>query len=244
MRKGVESAPPPFLDKAMSPHTQQSFDVDLNHLVTQVTQLGHACLAQITDAICGLDQADQVMINAVLARHEPILALEAEISALCTRIIARRQPAAVDLRLVMGSFKMAMGLYRICVSACDVAKTGSAILSRSAEVPDVQLGSTGRTIAGMLSRLMAAYGAMNPGNLGRDLDRKSRTVSGVLEGRFRELVTIMISDPKATPASLDIMFVIRAIEAMSGQICEMLPYIDLIAAGTANDADLNEEVAA
>ncbi|KMY65374.1 transcriptional regulator PhoU, partial [Desulfocarbo indianensis] len=103
-------------------HLSSQFDTDLTSISTKVLQMGGLVEAQIARAMRALANFDTDMCDQVLAVEQEINALEIEIDGDCNNIIARRQPTARDLRLVMAISKTITNLERAGDEAAKIAK--------------------------------------------------------------------------------------------------------------------------
>lgn len=103
-------------------HLSSQFDTDLTSISTKVLQMGGLVEAQIARAMRALANFDTAMCDQVLAVEQEINALEIEIDGDCNNIIARRQPTARDLRLVMAISKTITNLERAGDEAAKIAK--------------------------------------------------------------------------------------------------------------------------
>ncbi|MEK9815542.1 MAG: PhoU domain-containing protein, partial [Limnobacter sp.] len=105
----------------MTEHTSKQYDAELESLRTRVLQMGGLVENQIVSAIEGLGAADTQIFKDVIRREKEVNDIELEIDELCNHILARRQPAAVDLRSVIVAIKMIRDLERIGDEAEKVA---------------------------------------------------------------------------------------------------------------------------
>lgn len=179
----------------------------------RVLQLGARVECQIVYAIESLGSGSEALISQILWHEQVINALEIEIDALVGQIIARQQPAARDLRLLMAIIKTTTNLERIGDEAKKIALrarhiflAGQNVLSRY-----TQIRHLARMVLSMLHASLLAFenkqveGANGVADLDRDVDE-------VFRNALRERISFMIDDPRTISVSLDIVFVAKSLE--------------------------------
>jgi phosphate transport system protein len=196
-----------------APHTLKDYDVELARASSLVLQMGARVEHQAQDAIECLSSGSTALIEQVL-RHETVVnELECSIDELASQIIARRQPAAGDLRLLTAILKSTTDLERIGDEAKKIA-----LLARKMRVeggPRVprrtELRQMARMALGMLRRSLEAFERLNldetAGVVRRDVE-----VNDAFRAILRQLITYMIEDPRTITASLDLVLVAKALE--------------------------------
>src|SRR3990167_1492553 len=103
-------------------HISQQFNNDLSELRSHLLQMGGLVERQLTDAVEALISSDSQLAETVRVREDEVDTMELTIDEECTQIIARRQPAASDLRLVIAIIKMVADIERIGDEAKKIAK--------------------------------------------------------------------------------------------------------------------------
>ena len=86
-------------------HTSKNFDLELESLRTRVLQMGGMAEQQVHKAVKGLYSGDKQLLEEVIRDDDLINQMEVEIDALCNQIIAKRQPTAIDLRMIVSVLK-------------------------------------------------------------------------------------------------------------------------------------------
>jgi phosphate transport system protein len=198
---------------ALSPHTSSQYDEKLAQAHDLVMQMAERARRQVDDAMECLASGSGVLVDQVLRHELTINALERAVDALVEQIIARRQPAASDLRLLTTIFKVTTDLERIADEAKKIALQARRIhaehlrkLPRSAGIQRMcELSrSMLRDAIDRLARL-DAEGADAVARRDTDLDE-------VYRGVLRELVSFMIEDPRTISACLDMTVIARSLE--------------------------------
>ena len=175
-------------------------------------QLGGRVERQVVDAIESLTGGSQALVDQVL-RHEAVInALEIEIDALVGRIIARRQPAASDLRMLMAIVKATTHLERVGDEAKKIALHARRRAPGLRGLPrDVEIRRIAQMVTAMLRSSLSAFEKMEvagaTGVAGKDLE-----VDDAFRGVLRQLITFMIADPRTISEALDIVFVAKSLE--------------------------------
>jgi phosphate transport system protein len=198
---------------ALAPHTSSQFDEQLAHAHRLVLQMGARAQLQVDDAIECLRTGSAALADQVLRQELGINALERSIDALVEQIIARRQPAASDLRLLTTIFKVTTDLERIGDEAKKVALQARRIhadglrgLPRSAGVRRMC-----ELARGMLRDALDKLERLDV--VGADaVVRRDIELNEAYRGVLRELVSFMIEDPRTIGACLDMTTVVKALE--------------------------------
>ncbi len=214
----------------MNVHLSSQFDADLDAIRASLTRMGGLVEEQVRTAMGAFVGRDLSLIERVVAREAEVNALEVELDDACTHLIARRQPTAIDLRMVMGVGKVVTDLERIGDEAKKVAKAKRKLLERESDGAIsnlVGLARLGEEVADMLNEVLDAFVRLDAGAAMRvvirdqDIDRQFRAI-------FRQLVTYMMEDPRTISTALDVVFVAKSIERMGDHtknIAEQVIYI-------------------
>jgi len=216
----------------MNVHLSSQFDADLDAIRASLTRMGGLVEEQVRTAMGAFVGTDPALIDRVVSREAEVNALEVGLDDACTHLIARRQPTAIDLRMVMGVGKVVTDLERIGDEAKKVAKTKGRLLDLERALDNamsnlVGLANLGQEVADMLHDVLDAFvrldaeAAMRVVIRDQDIDRQFRAI-------FRQLVTYMMEDPRTISAALEVVFVAKSIERMGDHaknIAEQVIYI-------------------
>ncbi len=195
------------------PHTSKEYEQQLEQAHALVLQLGARVERQAVDAIECLASGSAMLIDQVL-RHEALInTLELSIDELASQIIARRQPAANDLRLLTAVLKVTTDLERIGDEAKKIAL--QARKARSGGGPrqprQVEVRRMAQIALGMLRRALDAFERLDlQGTV--EVVRRDADVNDAFRAILRQLITYMIEDPRSISASLDLLLVAKALE--------------------------------
>ncbi len=209
----------------MSDHISKQFDSDLESIRTRVLQMGGLVEQQISSAMDGLIGGDMFLIQQTIANDDRVNRLEVELDEACTNIIARRQPAAGDLRMVMMVVKTITDLERIGDEAKKIAKKALAIHSTDAVLaPRVEMRHVAGLAVGMLRRALDAFARLDLTEAAQVV-REDWEVDAEFKSIMRQLVTFMMEDPRTITHSLDLLFIAKAIERIGDHAKNISEYV-------------------
>ena len=208
-------------------HTSKQFDAELEQARKQVLLMGGLVEQQIVYAIEALRRGDAGLTAQVVEVEVEVNRLERTVDEMCTTVIARRQPNANDLRLIMTMLKVTTDIARIGDEAKKIAlyagqgrsNLGRATLPRLSEIT-----SMADLVKEMLRRALDAFARMDVESAAsiaqRDLD-----VDRSFQSTLRELLTYMIEDPRTISASIDVLFVAKALERIGDHAKNITEYV-------------------
>ena len=183
---------------------------------------------QIADAIAALEDGDLERAVSVVNRDLQVNRLEINLDEECSRILARRQPAAGDLRLIFAVIKTVTDLERIGDQAERVARTVIELCKHEAggrsRPPMRHLGELVRRL---LNKALDAFARMDV-DAALAVEREDLAVDGEYEAILRQLVTYMMEDPRSISWALQLVWAARALERIgdhSKNIAEYLIYM-------------------
>jgi phosphate transport system protein len=215
----------------MTAHTFKPFDADLEAIRTTVLQMGGLVESQVTNAFAGLKNADKALIEKVIAGDHRINLLEVQIDEACSRLIARHQPAAGDLRAVLGAMKTVTDLERIGDEAKKIAKAARRLHSGDLPyAPKVDLGHPAALVCDMLRKALDSF-ARRDVTLAPELAHQDEEVDTAFEAVTRQLITYMMEDPRTISNSLDTLFIAKSIERIGDHSLNVAEYVIYMAHG-------------
>ena len=209
----------------LGPHISQQFNEELEDIRNQVLQMGGIVEEQLGRAVKALIEGNTTLAKQVVADDHRVNALEVAIDEECTRIVARRQPAASDLRLVMAVIKTISDLERIGDEAKRVARMVEEELN-GAMAEDVrnELEHMGNLVREMLRMVLDAFARTDVETAVRVVKLDNR-VDVKYVSITRQLMTYMAQDPKNIPRVLNILWAARAMERMGDRCGNVAEYI-------------------
>lgn len=207
-------------------HISGQFNEDLERVINNVMHMGGLVEKQLTDALIAVDQSDVVLAQKVLSNDYQINAYEVSIDDECTRIIAKRQPAAGDLRLIMAVVKTIADLERIGDEAEKIAKVALESFSSSQQDLLVNLDNLGRRVLEFLQASLDAFTRMDV-DTAIKIHGMDDKINREYEALMRQLMTYMMEDPRSIPQVMTVIWSARALERIGDRcqnICEYIIY--------------------
>ena len=209
-------------------HISQQFNSDLRDLRNHVLVMGGLVEKQVSDATLALVNADTELAAYVRQTESDIDKLEVTIDEECTRVIAKRQPTASDLRLVVAIAKMVNDLERIGDEAEKIAKIGVK-LTEEGQSPRgyVEVRHISSHVSQMVHDALDAFTRFDL-ELALRVMKEDKAVDTEYKTAMRSLVTFMMEDPRNITAILNIIWVLRSLERIGDHarnICEHVIYM-------------------
>ncbi len=173
-----------------------------------------------------LHKEDIELARKVVRDDHKVNAMEVSIDEACTRIIAKRQPTAKDLRLIMAIIKTITDLERIGDVATKIAYVAIESPASKESQFHVSLEPLCRQAIGMLHQVLDAFARMDV-DAAAEVYKLDDKIDAEYEAVIRQLMTYMMEDPKNIPSILQVMWSARAIERVGDRcqnICEYIIY--------------------
>jgi phosphate transport system protein len=217
----------------MSEHVSKKFDSELESLRSRVMQMGGLVETQITHAIDAFVIGDMDRMEQVIGDDDQVNALEVSIDDDCAHIIARRQPTAGDLRMVMAVSKIVTDLERIGDEAAKIARMAREVYKRDRlQVPRLtDIRTVGNIGVAMLRDVLDAFVRLDVSDATRII-REDMAVDDHFRGILRQLITYMMEDPRTISTALDIIFIAKAIERIGDHAKNIAEDVIYIVKGT------------
>ncbi len=209
----------------MAEHISKQFDAELEGVRTRVLHMGGLVEEQILKAIDGLSSGNMTTIEQVIADDHRVNSLEVELDESCSQIIARRQPAAGDLRLIIAIIKTITDLERIGDEAEKIARMAK--LTHSGErqhMPKLELAHVVNLAVGMLRKALDAFARLDS-KAAAQVVRQDALVDDEFRSILRQLITFMMEDPRTITRSLETLFVAKALERIGDHAKNMSEYV-------------------
>lgn len=193
-------------------HISQQFNSDLEALRSELLEMGGLVEKQIKDAVKSIEQVDSEVAQRVLENENAIDAREVSIDEMCTLILAKRQPAATDLRMVLAVAKAIRDLERMGDEAQKVAKMAIA-LAEEGMAPHgyIELRHIGSGVLRMLRYSLDAFARYDVG-LALNVMKEDRIIDQEYRTALRELVTYMMEDPRSISRAMNVLWAFRSLE--------------------------------
>lgn len=212
----------------ISHHISAQFNAELEDVRNRVLAMGGLVEQQISNALRALTDCDVDLARAVVNEDTRVNAMEVGIDEECSRILARRQPAASDLRLLIAVVKTITDLERIGDEAERIARMTGEICSQSdGRFHHDEVRHLGGMVHGMLHDALDAFARLDD-QAALNTARKDRQIDREYEGILRQLITHMMEDPRHIRRALSVMWAARSLERIgdhSKNICEYVIYL-------------------
>jgi phosphate transport system protein len=210
-------------------HLSTQFDTELTSVSSQVLEMGGLVESQIRQAIYSLSQFNAEAANQVSANEPRVNAMEIEIDHALSSIIARRQPTARDLRLLIAISKTTANLERVGDEAEKIARMVRNIIHSGAprSLPSLELRVASDLASGLLNKALDAFARLDV-NAAVAILKEDDLIDEEFDGFVRKLVTYMMEDPRMISPSLDLLFLAKAIERIGDHaknIAEFIIYV-------------------
>lgn len=213
----------------MAEHISKQFDAELEAIRSQVLGMAGLVEQQVRQAMEALSTADTAIINQVIEQEDQVNAMHTKLDDMCVHMIARRQPAASDLRLVMAVIKSVEDLERIGDKAARICQRTKTIFEGGKmQVPRLNdLNHIADHALDMLAQALDAFARLDAvtasevKRLDSQLDTEYRSLQ-------RQLITFMMEDPRTITLMLDILWIAKAIERigdLSVSVAEQVIYL-------------------
>jgi len=209
-------------------HISRQYNEELEDIRSKVMAMGGLVEQQLSNAVIALEESKQDVAETVIRADYKVNALEVEIDEECVQILARRQPAASDLRLIMTVIKTITDLERIGDEAERIGKMSMQLkISDNMRSTMTAIGHMGNHVRLMVHDALDAFARMDA-EAALTVWREDRKVDKEYEGIMRQLMTFMMEDPRSIPNVVDLLWSVRALERIGDRatnICEYVMYL-------------------
>ena len=210
-------------------HLSSQFDTELSAVSTRVMEMGGVVESQIRSAVYALSQFSAEVADQVLETESRVNLMEVEIDRELSTIIARRQPTARDLRLLIAISKTTANLERAGDEAERIARMVKSIIDsgEARKLPASELRIAADLASGLLRKALDAFARLDA-NAAVSILKEDDLIDREFGGFVRKLITYMMEDPRTISASLNLLFVAKAIERIgdhSKNIAEFIIYV-------------------
>jgi phosphate transport system protein len=213
-------------------HLSSRFDSDLNLLSARLLEMGGLVESQIGHALDVLKEFDLGIVDEVLEGERRLNAMEIGIDEEVINIIARRQPAARDLRLLMATSKCITNLERAGDEARKIMKRLRRIHENGAApaINTNEIKVSGEMALTILRRALDAFARMDT-VAAAQIVRDDEAIDNEFRAFVRKLVTYMTEDPRTISMGLDYLFIAKAIERVGDHAKNIAEYVVYVVKG-------------
>ncbi len=213
-------------------HIAKQFDVELEAVRAKVLEMGGLVEEQIVRAVDALHKGDLELADQVIAEDHRVNGLEVSIDEDCNHIIARRQPAASDLRLILAIIKTITDLERIGDEAEKIARMALLVHGQDRlHYPlALDLRHAAQMAVDMLNGTLDAFARLNV-NAATQILHADKEVDEAFRGVLRQLITFMMEDPRTISSAIEILFAAKAIERIGDHAKNIAEYVIFLVKG-------------
>ncbi len=211
-------------------HFSSQFNQELENLRSRVLAMGSVVERQIADAVTALATNNENTARSVIGGDLHVNQLEIYLDDECRRILARRQPAAGDLRLVFAVIKAVTDIERIGDSAKSVARMAIKMVEAKPSGPVPSLQHLGELVSQMVRKAIGAFAVMDV-NLALEVERADIAADEEYRAVMRTLTTRMREDSKAIDWALNLIMAARALERAGDHAKNISEYLIYLVQG-------------
>ncbi len=217
-----------FDKDAHTDHISQDFNDELEAIKSHLMTMGGIVEKQISDSLEALIKGNAALAERAQEVDKQVNRWEVTIDELCARIIARRQPAASDLRMIIAISKATHDLERIGDEATRIAKHAE-FLAKEGESPAgyAETRHIGTLVGEMLGNALTAFARYDT-DKAYEVAQRDKEVDEEYKSAMRSLVTYMMEDPRSISRVLNVIWVLRSLERIgdhSRNISQHLIYL-------------------
>jgi phosphate transport system protein len=216
-------------------HLSTQFDAELGDISTRVLEMGGLVESQVTQAMYALSQFSGETASQVLQTEERVNTMEVEIDRDLWGIVARRQPTARDLRLLIAVSKAIANLERAGDEAARIARTVQRLIntgvSSRLRLPVADLAFGAELATAQLRKALDAFARLDTARA-LEVLKQDDQIDREFDGLLRKLITYMMEDPRTISSSIDLVFVAKAIERVGDHAKNLAEAIIYVVKGT------------
>ena len=207
-------------------HTYKQYDAELEAVRAKVLKMGGLVEQQIVSALESLVSVNPKLAQEVIESDYLVNALEVQVDEDCSHIIARRQPTAGDLRMIMMVVKTVTDLERIGDEATKIARVAQKIYEsdRMYKTRFTEINNMVALVRQMLRTSLDAFARLDVAKT-IEVARQDEQVDEQFRAAMRQLVTFMLEDPRTISMSLEVLFVAKAIERIGDHAKNISEYV-------------------
>ncbi len=194
--------------------TETQFQKELEELKENLLKMATLVEGTIHDAVQSLVKRDSELANQIFQREKQINEMELKIDEMCLKLLALRQPLAVDLRFITSAMKIITDLERMGDQAVNIAERALSLNQEPQLKPYIDLPRMAEIAQSMVKDVLDAF-VNRDVQLARSVCERDDLVDGLNDQVVRELLTYMMSDPKTITRAVHLMIVARCLERIA-----------------------------
>ncbi|NLD56428.1 MAG: phosphate signaling complex protein PhoU [Burkholderiaceae bacterium] len=208
----------------MGEHTARSFDADIDLLRSNVLKMGGLVERQVQRAVDGIRLMDLGLVAEVLADEEVVNRLHVQTDLMCNRVIAKRQPIAIDLREIIAILHMINDLERVGDEAKKVALKVRRLGGKSLPVPVQPISAMAADACDMLRLALDAFVRHDTG-IAQTLTERDRNLDSQRDAIVADLLANMATAPATIGTAMDLVLVVQSLERVGDHAKNVAEYV-------------------
>jgi len=218
-------------NRASGQHISHLFDEEMENIRNKVLTMGGLVQQQMEQAVTAFITSDQTLAEKILQQDDTVNSLEMEIDHDCIEVIAKRQPTAIDLRMLISVIKVITDLERIGDEAGRIAKMAIRLDATDYYHDQYhELNHLVDMVKCMLSGSLDTFARMDVEGVAK-ITRKDEKVDREYTSIIRQLITRMMEDPRNITRMLDVLWTARALERIGDHACNVCEHVVYIVKG-------------
>ncbi len=205
-------------------HTARSFDADIDHLRSNVLKMGGLVERQVQRAVDGIRLMDLALVAEVLSDEEVVNRLHVQTDLMCNRVIAKRQPIAIDLREIIAILHMINDLERVGDEAKKVALKVRRLGGKSLPLPVQPISAMAAEACDMLRLALDAFVRQDT-RIAQALSERDRNLDGQRDAIVADLLANMASAPATIGTAMDLVLVVQSLERVGDHAKNIAEYV-------------------
>lgn len=211
-------------------HTSSQFNAELEDVRQRVMAMGGLVEQQISDATRAFIGIDGPLGEQVVLNDYKVNQMEVLIDEECNRVLARRQPAASDLRLIVAVIKTITDLERIGDEARKIARMASDLAGQERVSPMVEISHMSRQVLQMVHDALDAFARLDV-DMALHVAHEDVKVDREYESLMRQCITFMMEDPRSIRRVMDVIWTVRALERIGDHAKNIAEYVIYLVKG-------------
>ncbi|WP_280547265.1 MULTISPECIES: phosphate signaling complex protein PhoU [unclassified Halomonas] len=214
-----------------SQHISRQFNQELEELKTHLMAMGGLVEKQVQDAVAALLESDSELGQRVVANDRAVNDMQIKIDEECTQVLARRQPTASDLRLVLAVIRAASDLERIGDEASKIARNAIDLIDAdNGNRGFVEVRMISEHVRRMVRDALTSFARLDT-ELALKLVHEDEEVDNEYKSAMRSLMTFMMEDARSISSVLSVMWILRALERIGDHANNLAEYVVYLVKG-------------
>lgn len=220
-----------MLGEGYSQHISRQYNLELDEVRTHLLEMGGVVEKQVAQATESLVEGNSALAQAVCDADKIVNTMEVAIDEECARILARRQPAARDLRLVIVIGKLNANLERVGNEAANIASQAIQLSENGAAAKGyVEIRHIGERVSDMLHNALDALARLDI-QLALSVVREDKFVDRECSTAMGDVAAYMKEDPRQITRSLNVIWVLRSLERVGDHVRNIAEYVIYLVLG-------------